>query len=298
MDLNDAARKIDDLRNGRLPIPMSPSLQVVGIMPVHIGGWMMDVDAVRRFAAENGLWIVEDAAHAFPAAFRADERSAWLRCGEGTADVSCFSFYANKTLTTGEGGMAVTDDGGLAERMRLMSLHGLSRNAWDRYRGGDWDYRIIAPGFKYNLTDIASALGIHQLRRAGMMLERRQAIDARYRAELADVAEIEIPPKVTHRRPSNHLFPIVLRSERLAVDRNAFKIALAEAGVGTSVHWRPLHLHDYYRDTFGWTPELLPVADSSWRHRLSLPLFPGMTEDEVSHVVEAVRAVCRRLRRD
>ncbi len=298
MDLADAARKIDDLRAGRLPAEISPSLQVVGIMPVHIGGVMMDVGAVHRFAAEHRLWVVEDAAHAFPAAYRADEHSPWIRCGEATADVTCFSFYANKTLTTGEGGMAVTDDGGIAERMRLMSLHGLSRNAWERYRGGDWDYRIVAPGFKYNLTDIASAIGIHQLRRSADMFERRQAVAARYRREMADIGEIEIPPLVADRRSSTHLFPIIVREERLTVDRNALKIALAEAGVGTSVHWRPLHLHDYYRDTFGWTSALLPIADAAWRRRLSLPLFPGMTDEEVTHVIEALRSVCRRLSRE
>src|SRR6185436_11757757 len=126
---------------------------------------MMDVAAVQQFAAERGLWIVEDAAHAFPVAWRRTEASAWRRCGEATSSVSCFSFYANKTITTGEGGMAVTDDPELAQRIRLMSLHGLSNDAWKRYSGGGWDYRIIAPGFKYNLTDIAASIGIHQLAR-------------------------------------------------------------------------------------------------------------------------------------
>lgn len=297
LDLTDAARKLDDLRAGRLPAQISPSLRPVGIMPVHVGGWMSDVEALRRFAKEYQLWIVEDAAHAFPSGYRRDESSAWVRCGEGTADVTCFSFYANKTLTTGEGGMAVTDDSALAERMRLMSLHGLSRNAWDRYRGGDWDYRIVAPGFKYNLTDVASAIGIHQLRRTEAMFERRRAIAAQYRSGLSDVAEIELPAQPANRKSSEHLFPIVLRLERLSVDRNAVKVALAEAGVGTSVHWRPLHLHDYYRDQFGWTPELLPQAGEAWLRRLSLPLFPGMSDDEIAHVVETVRAVCRKLRR-
>ena len=171
MDLADAARKIADLRAGRTPL--DPALQVVGIIPVHVGGLMLDMDAVRAFAAEHGLWVVEDAAHAFPAAYRGGPERPWRRCGENTAAVTCFSFYANKTMTTGEGGMAVTDDDQLAARMRQMSLHGLSHDAWKRYSGNSaWDYRIVAAGFKYNLTDIAAAIGNCQLRRAEEMRAR------------------------------------------------------------------------------------------------------------------------------
>ena len=174
MDLDDAERKLTDLRQGRLPASIPRETRVVGIVPVHVGGLMLDPEAVRAFAGRHGLWIVEDAAHAFPAAWRRDAGGPWRRCGEETADVTCFSFYANKTITTGEGGMAVTADGGLAERMRLMSLHGLSQDAWNRYAGGGkWDYRIIAPGFKYNLTDLAAAIGLGQLERAEAMRARR-----------------------------------------------------------------------------------------------------------------------------
>ena len=164
MDLAAAEQTLADLRAGQTPLDRD--LDVVGIMPVHIGGLMLDMDAVREFASAHGLWVVEDAAHALPAAYRSDPRACWRRCGEGTADVTCYSFYANKTITTGEGGMAVTNNESLATRMRSMSLHGLSQDAWKRFSGGPWDYRIIAPGYKYNLTDIASSIGIHQLRRA------------------------------------------------------------------------------------------------------------------------------------
>jgi len=296
IDLTDAAEKLRLLRIGGLPAGVSASLKPVGIMPVHVGGLMCDMTAVRAFAQEHGLWVVEDAAHTLPAALRADEHSPWQRCGEATADVTCYSFYANKTITTGEGGMAATENPALAERMRCMSLHGLSRDAWDRYRGGNWDYQIIAPGYKYNLTDVAAAIGVHQLRRAEAFRQAREEIAEYYRAALADVAEIELPPTCGNRLHSHHLFPIALQLDRLSVDRNTFKQALADAGVATSVHWRPLHLHNYYRDQFGWPSELLPTATREWERRISLPLFPSMTNDERGHVVNSVRDLCDRYR--
>ena len=194
LDLADAARKIEQLRSGKLPAAMPASLELVGIIPVHVGGVMLDVAKVREFARAHGLWTIDDAAHAFPAAWRPAADRPWQRCGEGTAAVSCYSFYANKTITTGEGGMAVTDDPALADRMRLMSLHGLSHDAWKRYSGGtSWDYRILAPGYKYNMTDIAAALGVRQLERAEAMRLERESLALRYRAELAEVGELALP---------------------------------------------------------------------------------------------------------
>ncbi len=175
LDLCDAARKIADLRAGRTPL--DPAIEIVGMIPVHVGGLMLDMEEVRAFAEEHGLWLVEDAAHSFPSAYRSGPRQPWRRCGENTAAVTCFSFYANKTITTGEGGMAVTGDEQLAARMRQMSLHGLSHDAWKRYSGNSaWDYRIVAAGFKYNLTDIAAAMGNCQLRRAEDFRCQREAI--------------------------------------------------------------------------------------------------------------------------
>lgn len=290
MDLSAAERTLADLRAGRTPL--DPALEVVGIMPVHIGGLMLDMDAVKAFATAHGLWIVEDAAHALPAAYRPGPHAAWRRCGEGTADVTCYSFYANKTITTGEGGMAVTDDEALAARMRSMSLHGLSQDAWKRFSGGPWDYRIVAPGYKYNLTDIASAIGIHQLRRAESLRQRREELAHRYRAAFADLPSVELPPDHPDRLHSWHLFPLRLRTERLEIDRNAFIDGLKARGIGTSVHWRPLHLHPYYETTFGWRAEDLPVASAVWQRLVSLPLSPSLTDAEVSLVVEAVREVC------
>jgi perosamine synthetase len=290
MDLVAAERVLSDLRAGRTPL--DPSLEVVGIMPVHIGGLMLDMDAVRAFASAHGLWIVEDAAHALPAAYRSGPTASWRRCGEGTADVTCYSFYANKTITTGEGGMAVTDDESLAARMRSMSLHGLSQDAWKRFSGGPWDYRIIAPGFKYNLTDIASSIGIHQLRRAESLRQRREELAERYHEAFANLSEVDLPPFQHDRLHSWHMFPIRLRTERLSIDRNAFIDALKARGIGTSVHWRPLHLHPYYETTFGWRPGDLPVASAVWQRLVSLPLSPTLTNAEADIVVQAVREVC------
>lgn len=290
LDLEDAARKIVDLRQGRTPL--DPNLQVVGIVPVHLGGLMLDMDAVRSFAAAHGLWVVEDAAHAFPAGYRTGPSGAWRRCGEGTANVTCFSFYANKTITTGEGGMAVTDDESLAARIRSMSLHGLSQDAWKRFNGGSWDYRIMAPGFKYNLTDLASSLGIHQLKRADLLRRRREELAIRYRAGLDNLPTVDVPEPHADRLHSWHLFALRLRLERLTTDRDTFIELLKERGVSTSVHWRPLHLHPYYESTFHWRPTDLPIATREWKRLVSLPLFPTMTDEELDYVVSAVRDVC------
>lgn len=288
MDLADAARKIDDLRAGRTPL--SADLKVVGIMPVHVGGHMLDIDSVGQFAAARGLWVVEDAAHSLPAAYRAGEDRPWRRCGENTAAVTCFSFYANKTITTGEGGMAVTGSPELADRMRQMSLHGLSHDAWRRYSGGaQWDYRIVAPGYKYNMTDVAAAIGIHQLQRAEALRRERESIARFYIDALGDLEALDLPADPRDRIHSWHLFPIRLNLDRVGFSRNAFVDRLRERGVGCSVHWRPLHLHPYYQETFGWAPSDLPVASREWERLVSLPLFPGMTPEEQTHVVQVVR---------
>jgi perosamine synthetase len=291
MDLDDAERKLADLAAGRTPLKRD--LPVVGIIPVHVGGLMVDVAGVEALAERHGLWVVEDAAHAFPAAWRRGPSAPWQRCGEHTAAVSCFSFYANKTITTGEGGMAVTADPRLADRMRQMSLHGLSHDAWKRFEGNSsWDYRIVAPGFKYNLGDIAGALGNGQLARAETMRQQREAIAEYFRAALAGVEQIELPPAAADRVHAWHLFPIRLRLERLGIDRNRFLELLRGRGVGCSVHWRPLHLHPYYEESFGWKPDHLPQATRQWPRLVSLPLFPGMRRQEQEYVADTVRELC------
>lgn len=265
------------------------------MIPVHVGGLMMDMQQVARFAERHRLWVVEDAAHAFPAAYWNTATQSWQRCGEATAAVTCFSFYANKTITTGEGGMAVAADHSLAERIRRLALHGLSRGAWTRFnRTGSWDYQICEPGYKYNLTDIAAAIGLHQVARAESMRQRREAIAGWYRQSLADVPQIELPPERADRLHAWHLYPIRLRLERLSIDRNAFIEQLRDRSIVTSVHWRPLHLHPCYEDRVGRRALSYPVADRQWQRLVSLPIFPDMTPAQCRQVVGAVRLVCDR----
>lgn len=294
IDLEDAERKLQQLRAGKFKGSMETEMSVVGIIPVHVGGLMMNVDEVQNFADKHDLWVVEDAAHAFPSAWRSGPESDWQQCGENTARVSCFSFYANKTITTGEGGMATTNDPELADRIRLMSLHGLSHNAWGRYSGSrSWDYRIIAPGFKYNLTDIAAAIGIHQLARAEQMRLERESIANQYLRAFAEVEQLSLPQVDENRIHSWHLFPIRLQLDKLRINRNDFMLELKTAGVGCSVHWRPLHLHPYYEDHFGWLPKHFPVATEVWNQFVSLPIFPGMKPEEIEYVARTVARLCQ-----
>lgn len=293
MDLADAERKLWAFKNGNLPCSNGQRNDVVGIIPVHVGGYMLDCGALKDFAEKHNLWIVEDAAHAFPAAWRADSQSDWETCGANTATVTCYSFYANKTITTGEGGMAVTNNELLAARIRLMSLHGLSHDAWGRYSGkGNWDYKIILPGYKYNLTDIAAAIGRHQLKQAETMRLKREEIARFYIGELADVEEIELPVWDDNRINSWHLFALRLNLEKLSTDRNAFIENLKQSGVGCSVHWRPLHLHPLYAEKFGWEASHLPCASNLWTRLVSLPIFSSMSIDEMRHVTATVKQLC------
>src|SRR5882672_783031 len=213
MDLADASQR-SEVRGRR-----SGANEIVGIMPVHVGGVLMDLGQLEQFARDRKLWVVEDAAHAFPAGWRRAADEPWQQRSNGSKAVTCYSFYANKTITTGEGGMAVTSNSKLAQRMRLMSLHGLSADAWGRYStNGNWNYKIVAPGYKYNLTDIAAAIGIHQLGRAETMRREREQIARHYSAALAGVEQIELPPYHDDRIDSWHLFAIKLRLKRLTID--------------------------------------------------------------------------------
>lgn len=293
LDLDDAARKLKKFQ-GTGNHNTKPT-KIVGIMPVHVGGLMIDLGRLREFARAHKLWVVEDAAHAFPAGWRPGSKQSWQQRSNGSGTVTCYSFYANKTITTGEGGMAVTNNAKLARRIRLMSLHGLSHDAWGRYSAnGNWDYKIVAPGYKYNLTDVAAAMGIHQLDRAEAMRGEREAIAMRYCAELAAVEQIELPADDDDRIHSWHLFAIKLRLKRLTISRDEFINELKRAGVGCSVHWRPLHLHPYYQKTFGWRAKDFPIATAMWKRLVSLPIFPGMRGEEIDHVIRTVKRICSR----
>lgn len=254
------------------------------IMPVHYAGLAADMPTLLDIARRHGLKVVEDAAHALP-----------TTCGGalvGTlgSDATVFSFYANKTITTGEGGMLVTRDAALAQRARTMRLHGMNRDAFDRYTAKvpSWYYEVVAPGFKYNLTDIAAALGIHQLKKAHAFQQRRAAIAAQYDAALAGLPLILPPRPATGDRHAWHLYVLRLADDA-GVARDRFIERLFSAGIGCSVHYIPLHLHPYWRDRYALQPAMFPHSQRAYERMVSLPIYTRMGDAEVTRVVAAVR---------
>lgn len=264
--------------------------RVSAMIPVHVAGLPCDMTAIGEISREFGVPVVEDAAHAFP-----------VRTGGrlvGTfGDAGVYSFYATKPITTGEGGMVVTDRDDLARRIRLMRLHGIDRDIWNRYTSAtaSWRYDVVAPGFKYNLTDMAAAIGRVQLTKADALLDRRKAIARRYREAFRGMDELVPPPAADAH--AWHLFIVRLREGALSIDRERFIDELQARGIGVSVHFIPLHIMSYYRDTYGLRPEDFPVALECYRACMSLPLYPSMTDGEVERVVRAVTEICRRFRR-
>jgi perosamine synthetase len=265
--------------------------KVRAILPVHYGGLIADMGGIGSLATEYGLNVIEDAAHCCPAHYRDNPSAPWKSAG-AESDVCCYSFYANKCITTGEGGMACTDNDALAKRMRTMSLHGISTDAWKRFTSeGSWYYEIIAPGYKYNLTDIAAAIGLHQLRKADRLRTRRERVALAYQQRLAEIPEVIVPGNDANRIHSWHLFVIRLRLDCLTIDRARVISLLKEAGIGTSVHWMPLHLHPYYRDNYGYQPSDFPVATRIFQEIVSLPIFPSMSDHDVAFVCDTLAAI-------
>jgi perosamine synthetase len=241
------------------------------------------MDEVMRIARKYHLKVIEDAAHAFPVKYRG-------RMIGTIGDATCFSFYATKSITTGEGGMLTTDRDEIAGRVRVMRLHGIREDAWNRYASeGNWYYEIIAPGFKYNLTDIAAAMGLVQLKRAYAMLEKRRQIAYRYNDAFKDLPEVEIPYTVENH--AWHLYVIRLKTERLKIERNEFIEHLKMKGIGTSVHFIPLHMHPYYRNTYGYQPEDYPICHHVFKQIISLPIYSRMSSDDGLRVIKAVSEV-------
>jgi dTDP-4-amino-4,6-dideoxygalactose transaminase len=254
------------------------------IMPMHYAGLAVPMDDLLALARDRGLGVVEDAAHALPAT------CSGRLIGTLESDATVFSFYANKTMTTGEGGMVVTRRPELAQRMKVMRLHGMNRDAFDRFvsRTPAWYYEIVAPGFKYNLTDIAAALGIHQLARLPRFLERRQYLAARYRKHLASLPLIlpaDAPAGEIH---AWHLYVIRLRDDA-RLTRDEVIQGLSDRGIGASVHYVPLHRHPYWRDRYRLRPEMFPHSDAAYRSMLSIPLFTAMSDRDQDRVIDALR---------
>jgi dTDP-4-amino-4,6-dideoxygalactose transaminase len=255
------------------------------IIPVHYGGLAADMPSILAIAKRHGLKVVEDAAHALPTTVGGQ------LVGTLASDATVFSFYANKTITTGEGGMLVTRDAALARRARVMRLHGMSRDAFDRFTATvpSWAYEIVAPGFKYNLTDIAAALGIHQLKRArGFQCKRGQLARA-YDEALAGLPLVTPPWPRAGEVHAWHLYAVRLADE-VRVPRNEFIERLYAAGIGCSVHYIPLHLHPYWRERYALTPGQFPASQRAYERIVSLPLYTRMSEADVQRVAAAVRA--------
>ncbi len=257
------------------------------IMPVHHGGSACQMQEITQLAKQRGLRVIEDAAHGLGT--RIDGHNL------GTfGDATVFSFYPTKNVTSGRGGMLTTDDDAVAERCRLLALHGMSNDAWDRYTArGSWAYQVLAAGYNYAMSDFQAALGHAQFARLDGFQHQRAHLAARFSERLAALPEIAVPserPDTTH---AWHLYVVRLRTEMLTISRDAFIAAMKERGIGTSVHFIPIHHHPYYRETYGWAPGDFPIADQAFETMLSLPLYTRMTDAEVDRVASAVEEIVR-----
>ena len=260
------------------------------ILAVHYAGHPVELDSLRDLAARHGLGLVEDAAHALAARYKGRQ------IGSGDNPVA-FSFYATKNLTTGEGGM-LTGTPEFIAQARIRSLHGMSRDAWKRYGvGGSWFYDVCEPGFKYNMTDIQAALGLVQLRKLERFQRRRREVVANYNLAFHDVPSLELPVQRSTVDHAWHLYVLRLRPEALRIGRDRFIDELTARNIATSVHFIPIHLHPFYREKYGYTPEQFPVAYECYQRMLSLPLHPGLSDNDVCDVVDAVLDVEKRFAR-
>ena len=260
------------------------------IMPVHFSGQPADMDEIMEIAKKYNLYVVEDAAHALPAWYKG------VKVGT-IGDITAFSFYATKTLTTGEGGMATTDNDEWAERMRLLRLHGISKDAWKRYsKEGSWEYDVLENGYKYNTTDINAAIGLAQLKKLEWMWEQRRRIAERYSEAFGSCDEFILYRIKEDRVSSWHLYPLKLNLEALRISRDQFIEELKERGIGTSVHFIPLYRFSYYKK-LGYNAGDFPNSEWVFERIISLPIFPGMSEEEVDYVIENVIDIAKKNRR-
>jgi dTDP-4-amino-4,6-dideoxygalactose transaminase len=253
------------------------------IIPVHLAGQPCDLAALQQLSNRYALCLIEDAAHALPATYRG------RRIG-GISKFTAFSFYATKTITTGEGGMLTTDDDECAQRIKIMRLHGINGDAWKRYSAeGSWYYEVVDAGYKNNMPDLLAAVGLAQLKKAEGFHRRRCEIAARYFDSFSGIEELQLPPQAeTASDHSWHLFILRLRSQSLGIGRDEFVRELQLAGVGTSVHFIPLHLHPFYQQRYGYRNGNMPQAEDAYSRCVSLPIFPDMTETEIERVIDAV----------
>ena len=261
------------------------------IIPVHYGGQPCDLDEIQAIANAHNLKVLEDAAHSLPATYK-DKKIGTI------SDVTCFSFYATKTLSTGEGGMICTNNEEIAERCAIMRLHGINRDAWKRYsESGSWYYEVVAPGYKYNFTDLQASLGLPQLKKVDAMWEWRKKIAAKYFDGLKNLDLIKLPFVKTDRESSWHLFPVRLNLEMLTKNRAQIIDELKNNNIGVGVHFMPVHQHLYYSETFKLDDKNFPVASAAFPRLMSLPIYPGMTDQSVEKVINTVTDLLNKFRR-
>jgi UDP-4-amino-4,6-dideoxy-N-acetyl-beta-L-altrosamine transaminase len=285
----DIDKKTFNLNPSLLEKACKKNPEIKAIIPVHFAGQACDMIFIREFADRQGLFVIEDAAHALPATYQGKMIGNF-------SDLSVFSFYANKTITTGEGGMVVTGNKEFAERIRTMRLHGINQDIFDRYTSEkpSWYYEVVALGFKYNMTDIAASIGIHQLKKASKFQEKRRKIAEYYNDSFKELP-LQIPfqqnLKDIH---SWHLYVIQLELEKLSCSRDRFIELMTDAGIGTSVHFIPLHLHPYWKGRYRFVADDFPVAFDVFQRVVSLPIYPAMTDDDVERVVSTVRCIIKK----
>jgi dTDP-4-amino-4,6-dideoxygalactose transaminase len=261
------------------------------VIPVHLAGLPCDMNAIHALARQYGFYVIEDAAHAAGASYGGQLIGGSPAPGLPASDAVAFSFYATKNLTTGEGGMLTTGRPEVAETVRTLSLHGASHDAWDRYTDhGGWHYNVIAHGFKYNLSDVQSAIGIHQLHKLDEFIRRRTEQAAVYHQELAGREDLELPPDLPECRHAWHLYIVRLNADRLRIDRDQFIHSLRQKGIGTSVHFIPIPLHPYFAG-LPLASYACPRALDLYPRIVSLPLYPGLTDEQLHYVAQSVREV-------
>jgi dTDP-4-amino-4,6-dideoxygalactose transaminase len=261
------------------------------IMPVHLGGLPCDMNEIHSLARRHKVHVIEDAAHALPSEYRGSR----IGC---ISELTAFSFYATKTLTTGEGGMITTDNDEYAKRLRLMRLHGIAGDAWKRYgKNGTWYYEVVEAGYKYNLTDLQSALGLVQLKKCDGSNDARRQIAQKYSEAFRKLPELEVPSCKDDRKSSWHLYVLRLNLDHLCVDRNAFVEQLRQHGIGCSVHFIPLNLHPFYQRAYGYGVGDCPVAEAEFQRCFSLPIYPGMKDSIVEQVIDTVTETVAEARR-
>lgn len=261
------------------------------IIPVHYGGQPCDMDEILELAKKYNLRVLEDAAHSLPAYYKGKKIGT-------LSDVTCFSFYATKTLSTGEGGMICTNNEEIAERTAIMRLHGINRDAWKRYsESGSWYYEVVAPGYKYNFTDLQASLGLPQLKKVEVMWEWRKKIAARYTEVFKDFDLITLHTIKPDRESSWHLYPVKLNLEMLTKNRAQLIDELKKHNIGIGVHFMPVHQHLYYQKTFNLDDKDFPVSSATFPRLMSLPIYPGMTDESIEKVISVVTDVLNKFRK-